>query len=60
MANTGNWLRTTHSSSRHGRTTGGFVVGQAYVREASFLMQTSLLPAAEKVYTGNLATVEED
>ena len=37
-----------------------FVVGQAYLREASFLMQTSLLPAAEKVYTGNLATVEED
>ena len=38
----------------------GFVIGQAYLREASSLMQTSLLPGAEKIYTGNLATVEED
>jgi hypothetical protein len=38
----------------------GFAIGSAYLREASTLMQTSLLPAAEKVYTGNLATVEED
>ena len=37
-----------------------FPIGSAYLREASSLMQTSLLPAAEKVYTGNLATVEED
>jgi hypothetical protein len=38
----------------------GHVIGSAYLREASSLMQTSLLPAAEKVYTTNLATVKED
>jgi hypothetical protein len=38
----------------------GYVIGSAYLREASSLMQTSLLPAAEKVYTGNLATVTKD
>ena len=38
----------------------GFVIGSAYLREASSLMQTSLLPGAEKIYTRNLATVEED
>jgi len=38
----------------------GFVIGSAYLREASSLMQTSLLPGAEKIYTGNLATLEED
>jgi hypothetical protein len=38
----------------------GFPIGSAYLREASSLMQTSLLPGAEKIYTGNLATVEED
>ncbi|HEX2399845.1 MAG TPA: hypothetical protein VHJ79_07635, partial [Mycobacterium sp.] len=38
----------------------GHVIGSAYLREASSLMQTSLLPAAEKIYSGNLATVEED
>ena len=37
----------------------GFPIGSAYLREASSLMQTSLLPGAEKVYTANLATVEE-
>lgn len=37
----------------------GFVIGSAYLREASSLMQTSLLPGAEKIYTGNLATVEK-
>jgi hypothetical protein len=37
----------------------GYVIGSAYLREASSLMQTSLLPGAETVYTGNLATVEE-
>ena len=37
-----------------------YPIGSAYLREASSLMQTSLLPAAEKVYTANLATVEED
>ena len=38
----------------------GYVIGSAYLREASALMQTSLLPGAEKIYTANLATVEED
>jgi hypothetical protein len=38
----------------------GYPIGSAYLREASTLMQTSLLPAAEKVYTANLATVEDD
>jgi hypothetical protein len=38
----------------------GFPIGSGYLREASSLMQTSLLPAAEKIYTGNLATVDED
>jgi len=38
----------------------GFVIGSAYLREASSLMQTSLLPSAEKIYTRNLATVEDD
>jgi hypothetical protein len=38
----------------------GQVIGSAYLREASSLMQTSLLPGAEKIYTTNLATVEED
>jgi hypothetical protein len=38
----------------------GQVIGSAYLREASSLMQTSLLPGAERIYTGNLATVEED
>jgi hypothetical protein len=37
-----------------------YPIGSAYLREASSLMQTSLLPAAEKVYTANLATVDED
>lgn len=37
----------------------GFVIGSAYLREASSLMQTSILPGAQKIYTGNLATVEE-
>lgn len=38
----------------------GFPVGSAYLREASTLMQTSLLPAAEKVYTDNLAAVARE
>lgn len=37
----------------------GHVIGSAYLREASSLMQTSLLPGAEKIYTGNLAAVED-
>ncbi len=38
----------------------GFPIGSGYLREASSLMQTSLLPGAEKIYTGNLATLTED
>jgi len=38
----------------------GFPVGSAYLREASSLMQTTLLPGAEKIYTGDLAAVDED
>ncbi|MBJ7338098.1 MAG: hypothetical protein JHC64_10390 [Mycolicibacterium sp.] len=37
----------------------GFAVGAAYFREASSLMQTSMLPDAERVYTGGLAAVDE-
>jgi hypothetical protein len=38
----------------------GYPVGSAYLREASSLMQTTLLPGAERIYTGNLAALEED
>lgn len=38
----------------------GFAVGAAYFREASSLMQTSMLPSAERVYTGALAAVDGD
>ena len=38
----------------------GFPIGSAYLREASSLMQTALLPGAEKIYARNLATVDED
>jgi hypothetical protein len=38
----------------------GYAVGSAYLREASSLMQTSLLPGAEKIFTANLAAVDED
>ena len=38
----------------------GFPVGSGYLREASSLMQTSMLPGAERIYTGNLAKVDED
>ena len=37
-----------------------FTVGAAYFREASSLMQTSMLPSAERIYTGGLAAVNED
>jgi len=37
----------------------GFPIGSAYLREASSLMQTSLLPAAAKVFTDDLARVDE-
>lgn len=36
----------------------GHVIGSAYLREASSLMQSALLPGAEKIYTRNLATVD--
>jgi hypothetical protein len=35
-------------------------VGSAYLREASWLMQTTPLPGAERISTGNLAAVDED
>ena len=38
----------------------GFVIGSAYLREASSLMQTALLPGAEKIYSSNLATLNDD
>ena len=38
----------------------GHVIGSAYLREASALMQTSLLPAAESVYKANLTTAKDD
>jgi hypothetical protein len=38
----------------------GYPVGSAYLREASSLMQNSLLPGAERIYTTNLAAVDED
>src|SRR5262245_9141289 len=38
----------------------GHVIGSAYLREASSSMQTSLLPGAAKIYTANLATLEQD
>jgi hypothetical protein len=37
----------------------GHVIGSAYLREASWLMQDTLLPGAEKIYSRNLATVEQ-
>jgi hypothetical protein len=36
----------------------GFPIGSAYLREASSLMQTKLLPGAERIYTGDVAEVE--
>lgn len=38
----------------------GFVVGSGYLREASSLMQTTMLPAAEGIFTGDLATLDGD
>jgi hypothetical protein len=38
----------------------GFVIGSAYLREASSLMQTAMLPGAEKIYSSNLATLNDD
>lgn len=36
----------------------GFPVGSAYLREASSLMQDGLLPDAERIFAGDIATVE--
>lgn len=38
----------------------GFPVGSAYLREASTLMQKTMLPGAQKIFTGNLAAVDAD
>jgi hypothetical protein len=38
----------------------GFVVGSGYLREASSLMQTVMLPSAERIYTGDLKAVDDD
>ncbi len=38
----------------------GFAIGSGYLREASSLMRTALLPGAERIYVDNLATVDED
>jgi hypothetical protein len=38
----------------------GFVIGSAYLREASTMMQTALLPGAEEIYSGDLTTLNDD
>lgn len=38
----------------------GFPVGSGYLREASSLMQTGLLPAAERIYSRDTAIVDDD
>jgi hypothetical protein len=38
----------------------GFPVGSGYLREASSLMQTAVLPGAERIYIRHLAAVDED
>lgn len=38
----------------------GFPIGSAYLREASTLMQKTMLPGAQKIFTGNLAAVDAD
>ena len=38
----------------------GHVIGSAYLREASALMQMTLLPSAEKIYARNLAIVDRN
>ena len=37
----------------------GFPIGSAYLREASSSMQTTLLPGAEKIYSADLARVDQ-
>ncbi|WP_319454551.1 MULTISPECIES: hypothetical protein [unclassified Mycobacterium] len=54
MAYTG-LVEAARSNSRQ-----GFPVGSAYLREASSLMQTTTLPGAEKIFTRDLAAVDED
>ncbi len=38
----------------------GFPIGSAYLREASTLMQSALLPSAEKIYSGDLVALNDD
>lgn len=38
----------------------GFVVGAAYLREASALMQNTMLPSAARINTGDFRTVTDD
>lgn len=38
----------------------GFPIGSAYLREASALMQKTMLPGAEKIFTTNLAALDAD
>jgi hypothetical protein len=38
----------------------GFPIGSAYLREASSLMQATMLPGAEKIFGHNLAAVDAD
>ncbi|MDT5133867.1 MAG: hypothetical protein QOE41_3178, partial [Mycobacterium sp.] len=38
----------------------GFAIGSGYLREASSLMRTALLPGAERIYVSNLATVDAE
>lgn len=51
---------TGHIEAARANNRQGFPVGSAYLREASTLMQTALLPGAERIYTDNLAALDED
>lgn len=48
-------VETARANSRQ-----GFVVGSGYLREASALMQTTMLPSAERISATELATVGDD
>jgi hypothetical protein len=48
-------VESARANNRH-----EFVIGSAYLREASWLMQASLLPSAQKIYSENLATLNND
>jgi uncharacterized membrane protein YphA (DoxX/SURF4 family) len=37
----------------------GFVIGSAYLREASSLMQNAMLPGAQTIYDGDLSTLND-